>query len=268
MKNKSMVAVLVPTFMPASYIEGCLQSLERQSLSKDNFKVYIALNGPEEPYKEYVYSLLQACSFEWVVLYTDETGVSNARNYLIDVSCEPYICFVDDDDILSENYLESLLACANEAALAVSNVKVFDVDIESAKENYIGNSFLRMGCAETSLYKVRQYFSSPCAKLIHRGLIGDVRFDVNLHKGEDALFMAMISPKVQEVKKVFPESCYYVFRRPGSASRKKVSKKGELLRILYLLKRYSCMLFGSGYDKKFILSRMAATLVHARKLLL
>lgn len=254
----STVAVLIPTYKPGDYIHRCLQSLENQTLTKDQFKVYIALNGPKDNFEEHIYAYLQGCSFKYDFFYLKQTGVSHARNFLIDNSNEDYITFVDDDDCISPTYLESLLSVSSIDTIGISNVYNFEQDISERKPNYIGQAFLKLPDIEKSKFKSRKYYSSPCAKLIHRNIIGTTRFNTKLAVGEDALFMAELSYKVKAVKKALPEAIYYVYARAGSASRSKVKKKQELKRILYLIRVYSFMLF-KGYNIPFILSRIAAT---------
>lgn len=262
----SKISVLIPTYRPQSYIEKCFDSIEKQTLSKEFFKVYIALNGDRNPYYEYIESLLAKYSFKSEFIYLEETGVSNARNRLLDISKEPFITFIDDDDIISENYLENLLEIADESYISIANVYNFEKDISEKKENYICKSFLKLNDVETNKYKTRKYFSSPCAKLINRKMIGDVRFDTKLKIGEDSLFMAEISNKVLGVKKTTDDTIYFVFERVGSATRKKIDKKDEPKRILYLLGKYTKMLFGN-YNKIFILTRIVATIKHLKGVL-
>ncbi|OCL99251.1 putative glycosyltransferase EpsJ [Aliarcobacter thereius] len=261
----SKISVLIPTYKPQEYIEKCFDSIEKQTLSKEFFKVYIALNGDRNPYYEYIESLLTKYSFKSEFIYLEEIGVSNARNKLIDISKEPFITFIDDDDIISENYLENLLEIADENYISIANVYNFEKDINEKKENYIGNCFLSLNNIEKSKYKTRKYFSSPCAKLINRKMIGDVRFDTKLKIGEDSLFMAEISNKVEGLKKTTEDTIYYVFERAGSATRKKIDKKEEFKRIIYLVGIYIKMLFGN-YNKIFIMTRIAATMKHLKNI--
>lgn len=245
--------------MPQEYIEKCFDSIDKQTLSKDFFKVYIALNGQKEPYFEYLKSLLIKFDFENELVYIEEAGVSNARNRLLDISKEPFITFIDDDDLISSSYLEELLNVSDEKFLGVSNSYSFTNTIENLNENFIGKSFTSLKQIETSKYKTRKYFSPPCAKLISREIIGNVRFDKKVAIGEDSLFMAELSYRVVGIRKTSPKACYYINEREGSSTRKKLNKRKEIKRILYLLKRYIDMLFSNKYNKVFILTRMAAT---------
>lgn len=258
------VAVLIPTYKPKDYFEKCLMSLENQTLGKNKFTVYIALNGPKDDYEKFIFELLKKISFKYKYIYLEQAGVSNARNKLIDLSVEEYIVFLDDDDLVSENYLENLLSVSSDKFIAIANIYNFEKDIDSLKENYIGKTFVLLDDIETSKYKIRKYFSTPWAKMIHRSMIQDIRFDKKVSKGEDSLFMAMISKNVLGIKKTTKDTCYYVYEREGSATRKKVKKSKELKTILYLTAQYVKLFLKKDYEKVFILTRIAATL---RKLL-
>lgn len=262
----SSIAVLIPTYKPGWYLQRCLQSIEEQTLPKDKFKVYIALNGPKENFEEVIHSALDNTNFDYEFFYLEQAGVSNARNFLIDSSTEPYITFIDDDDCISPIYLESLLSVSSPNTIGISNVYNFENDINERKPSYLGQSFLKLRDVEESKFKSRKYYSNPGAKLIHRNIIGATRFNTKLAVGEDALFMAELSYKAKAVKKALPEAIYYVYERPNSASRKKVKPLDELQRIIYLLKQYGKMLLNFRYDSLFITTRIMATILHLKRL--
>ncbi len=260
------IAVLIPTYKPQSYFERCLLSLEMQTLNKDDFRVYIALNGPKDKYESYIKSLLNKFNFNYKYIYLDKAGVSNARNKLIDISYEPFLSFVDDDDLLSENFLKNTLAKADENFIVCSNTYNFENDLKDLKPNFMGEAFKKMSDEELSKYKSRKFFSAASAKLIHRNLVATTRFDTRLDMGEDSLFMAELSLRVKGIRKTDKSTCYYVYERPNSASRDKVNKWKEFKRINYLLYKYIFMFFGK-YDKVFILTRMVATILYVRRLM-
>lgn len=254
-----MISVLIPTYMPSDYLDLCFYSLEKQILSKSKYTVYICLNGPKENYENHVKSLLSKYNFNYQYIYIDTPGASNARNKLIEISSEQYVCFVDDDDQISSNYLNELLLNSTEEIIGISNIYNFQKSTHERKENYIGKRFKKINDIEHSLIKCREYFSSPCAKLIHREIIADTRFDIKLSRGEDSLFMATLSKRVIGVKKTNKSACYYVYERQGSVSRKKSSIISKIKRSYYLNTKYILMLF-QGYNFPFILTRIAATI--------
>lgn len=103
--------------------------------------------------------------------------------------------------------------------------------------------------------------------MLHRNMIDDTRFDSNLALGEDGYFMAMISKNINYIEKCADDTVYYVNVRENSSSRSKIDKKKDFKRILYLCKCYANLLFYKGYNKLFILTRIAATLRHLKRLI-
>ncbi len=108
--NTDLISVIIPSYKPDNYIYKCLESVARQDISKQRFEVIIVLNGCNEPYHTDIKLFLQQ-KFQGIktfLLQTDVAGVSNARNIGLDNARGEYIAFIDDDDIVSENYLSEL----------------------------------------------------------------------------------------------------------------------------------------------------------------
>lgn len=256
------IAILIPSHRPKEYIEHCLKTIDEQTLAKDRFKVYICLNGSEPSYFDFLAKALEKHTFEYELFNLKQAGVSNARNFLIDKSSEEYICFIDDDDYISTNYLEELLEVTTAQNMGVSySVNFTELHIFN---NFVGNSFKVLKPTESNKYKSRRFYSTPWAKLLHREMIGKIRFDTNLAMGEDALFMAQISKNIAKVVKTSESACYFVNERPLSASRKSVQRLGELKRIFYLISQYIKLML-SNYNTLFVLTRIAATLKYIKR---
>jgi glycosyltransferase involved in cell wall biosynthesis len=253
------VAVLIPTFKPGDYLESCLRSLNTQTLDKGTFTVYICLNGEREPYESNIRGILSTFSFNYRYIYISQSSVSNARNILMKESTEDYIVFIDDDDLISPDYLKELLNVTNAVHMGIARVYNFKATLDEKTLNYIGRAFELLHDQESSKFKTRRYFSSPCGKMLHRDMISDKKFDVALIKGEDSLFMATISPGIMKVVKTSNSASYYVRERPGSVTRKEMKLSQELRILIYLLIQYLKLLFSKNYNKIFILTRIAAT---------
>ena len=140
-----LISVIIPTYKPGNYIIECLKSLANQTLSPNCFEIIIVLNGCREPYEEFVkkniLNVLQGINV--TLLQIDEAGVSNARNKGLDKAEGEYICFIDDDDIVSSNYLAALLSKSDKGTLVVSDVKTFISDISQSSDDYISNVFIK-----------------------------------------------------------------------------------------------------------------------------
>src|SRR5690606_19273811 len=126
-----MIDIIIPTYKPSDFLVESLESIEKQTISFDKFKVTIILNGDKEPYYSDIKTALEKFNFNYSLLYTEEKGVSNARNLGLEKTSYPYIVFLDDDDLLTVNYLEKLLLLAEPDSVIVSNVLGFRDNIEN-----------------------------------------------------------------------------------------------------------------------------------------
>lgn len=259
------ISVIIPTHTPQKYIEDCLDCLEMQSLSKDLFEVCIILNGAMESCEKYLRQLLNKYTFHYNLLTTQEKGVSNARNIGIDNTCGKYICFIDDDDCISSNYLEQLLIkTTNTGTIAVSNVMTFTNSIYEAEANdYISKAFAKAqqkycNGIISNIITGRKFMSSSCCKIICREDIADTRFEKNLYIGEDSFFMACISCNIKKIILASPTTIYYrrINRTSSSRTHKTFSQRctiaySLIIRYLRLLKH--------PYNRIFVFTRILAT---------
>lgn len=254
-----MISVIIPTFKFQDYIWDCLRSLENQTLSPENFEVVIILNGCNEPYSSLLqdYKCKQDINGRRIkVCQTDISGVSNARNIGLSLVNGEYVVFLDDDDILSPDYLKSLYQHARKDAIIVSNVFSFYTSIDERNQDYLTFSEKdRKG-----LFFNRRYLSNACCKLIPLEMMREKQFNVNFKNGEDALFMFSISNCIKQIIKTDYECIYYRRLRINSASRKKMGLARKIKNILRQQMAYSRIYFSGihKYSLLLYLSRLLA----------
>ena len=182
----------------------------------DLYEVIIVLNGFKEPYYNQLLQFLSDKS-NMTLYYTNKKGVSNARNIGLEKAKGEYVSFVDDDDIVSDNYLECLYEKVQESSIVVSNVYNFKSNINDRIKDY-----LTFEDNSSGIFKNRCYLSNACCKLIPISVIRDKRFDIKFTKGEDAIFMFAISDEIKRIQKTDVNCIYYRRIREMSASRKKM----------------------------------------------
>lgn len=215
------ISVIIPIYKPQSYLWKCLDSLVKQTFPKEDFEIILVLNGCNEPYKgeieRYISTKMQRMNVNFI--HTEQGGVSNARNIALDNVKGEYVTFIDDDDFVSETFLEGLYKKVSPKIISLCRPVSF-ID----KTNEI------ISCGISKLYenrkdkgiqclsKARKYFSGPCMKLIPMSFIQDRRYNVNFKNGEDTIFMFLISDKIQEVNFTSSDAIYYRRVRRESAS--------------------------------------------------
>lgn len=258
-----MVTVIIPTYRPQEYIEECLKSLDMQTLDKNQFEVLVILNGEKEPYYSEVNRLLSSFSFNSRLLFSDVPGVSNARNIGLDNANGEYICFIDDDDFISPEYLNNLYLqiANNHNSIAVSNVKTFDDHSKQFGSDYISKAFDYYSTHHTnSIFKKRKFLSSSCCKLIPKSIIGSCRFNPAYKIGEDSLFMFSISKSIEHIELASGATIYYRRLRSRSASHLKRKLKDRIFGIFSLIKAYTQLYLSNITQYNFFLfiSRIVA----------
>lgn len=256
-----MISVIIPSYKPGLYFNECLNSLKEQIIDENKFEVIIVLNGDKEPYFSWIKNYIKSNGLtNFKLYYTQDKGVSNARNIGLDYSQGDYICFIDDDDLVTPNYLKSILEFSSTNTIVVTNLLTFDNTVEITKKDYIGKSFEKR-IKKNTIYNNRKFLSAIGGKIIPKKIIGEDRFNINFSTGEDSLFLAKISNRIDEINFTDVDVIYYRRIRENSASRRDRYKFKRYINLLQLLKQYINLLMKKGYNKKFIFSRIVAIII-------
>lgn len=246
------ISVIIPTFEPKEYLWECLDSMKNQTLSKEQYEVIIILNGIKEPYYSSINIYIQknGLTNNFKLLYTEIKGVSNARNIGIDISTGKYLTFVDDDDYVSESYLKSLLSVVTPSIVALSNIIAFSDQTKESVPHPHTECFKKNYLKQNIKYsQVRKYFSGPVAKLVHRDIIGNSRYNVDFRIGEDSLFFFTISKNMDKVAFTIPEAIYYRrFREDSTYLSSKGDLKKRFINLIKLTSQY-IKIFCKGFPQ-------------------
>lgn len=255
------VSVIIPTYCPKDYIYECLDSVCNQTMNSNEYEVILVINGCIDPYVELIQKYIYQKKYKnIIVLQITEAGVSNARNIGIEKSSGEYITFVDDDDIISHNYLEELLSISGRFCVGCSNSFSFTNNIEIKKYNFLTLAFKSCQGLPFNHYRWRKFLSPPVGKLIHRDIIGIEKFPVSISRSEDSVFCLKISRNIKEMKLASETCVYYIRERVGSVTRRKRTISIET-RALFNIELTYLMIWLKhpfSYNIKFIFSRFAA----------
>lgn len=264
------LSVIIPTYKPGSYIFQILDNLQHQTLRSDFFEVIIVLNGEREPYfsqiRDHVRSLRNEPAIR--LLYSTIAGVSAARNLGIEQAIGDYIAFIDDDDRITNNYLEQLLANAKPDTIVCSNVIALDDTVGNVLPHFMTSAYSKMRTKNRlSLWDSRSLFSGACCKLIPKQAIGKRRFRADFSLGEDALFMFEISDSVKNIVLTAPDAIYYVMIRQTSVSHQYYSYPTRLRLAMRTTLAYNRIYLKNlfAYNFPFWASRIAATILKLHK---
>lgn len=266
------LSIVIPTCNPQKYLWECLSSIKAQVMPHENFEIIMVLNGCKEPYLSNIqrYFATEMAGISMCLLQTDVSGVSNARNLGIDVSRGKYITFIDDDDIVSPGYLAEMYEIAESGKMPISFIQAFCEDIKKPFSYYISDNYEQYSEKEhCSILQLRKFFSTSCCKLISMDIIGSRRFDTRFQNGEDGLFMALISDRIETMSLTSRSATY--FRRLRKDSLTRSQNKKEIIRNGFLLAKEFASIYCRapfGYNLIFFTTRVAASLRKVLKALL
>lgn len=256
------ISVIIPTYKPQAYLWECLNSMNDQTMDKALFEVILILNGNKEPYYNQIIEWKNAHdTLNLVVRYTDQGGVSNARNKALDIARGEYITFVDDDDYFSPTCLQEMYDIAAPNTLALCNTIGFydDGNEKMIPQTLVFRNFSQKG--KVFYQKIKAYYSVPWAKLIHKSVIDDRRYNLNFKNGEDCLYMFLLSNKYKYVDFTSSNAMYYHRYRNNSAITALSFNKGIFINTIKLIGEYTKIYIGgSNYSFKMYITRVLGAL--------
>lgn len=209
-QNK-LISVIVPVYNVESFLDYCISSIIKQTYT--NFELILVDDGSKD-------SCPAICD-EWYkkdsrikVIHKSNGGLADARNAGLNQAKGDYICFIDSDDFVKENYLEAFMITMNK-----TNADMAICDIVSSK---IGEPERQLDhvIQFSSSKECREWLTNPISKeyvlmvvawnkMYKRKLFSDFRFE----KGKFHEDEFMINKLLQVVEKVtFVPVKSYVYR--------------------------------------------------------
>lgn len=268
------ISVIIPTYNPQDYFYECIESLSYQNFPKIDFEVIIILNGDIKKYEPFVQEVISSFCHTIDIRFfkTLKSGVSNARNIGLSNAIGEYICFIDDDDVVSAKFLSGLYKNASSDTIVVSHIYSFKNSIQEKNSHFFCCQKIEKFNIKTSysLLKNRSLIAFPVAKIIHKNIISNRKYDSRFKNGEDTIFMTTISNKIKRIIVTEEkDSIYYVRERIGSASRKHISFNLILKNCINMIHYYVILYikYFPEYNLLFILSRIPAAFKTAYNLL-
>ena len=106
MDSLKMVSVIIPIYNVENFVEKCIESILFQTIQ--NLEIILVDDGSSDGSGDIcdVYAKKDA---RIKVIHKKNGGVSSARNMGISNATGEYICFVDGDDFVADDYIEYLL---------------------------------------------------------------------------------------------------------------------------------------------------------------
>ena len=117
------LSFIVPVYNVEAYLEKCVNSLQHQHLSKNEYEIILIDDGSKDV-SGIICDQLASDNRNITVIHQSNKGLSEARNAGMKVARGRYILFVDSDDYLEENVLPELLTKMEEKDLDILRFQV------------------------------------------------------------------------------------------------------------------------------------------------
>ena len=209
-ESKSLISIIVPVYNVEKYLRECLDSIMSQTYQ--NFECLLINDGSPDHSadicREYVEKDSRFRYFE-----KENGGVSSARNLGIEHSKGEYITFIDSDDWVESDYVETLYdeLIKENADIAVSTYKRFEMGdncwyVHAFQRGYDKKVFTNKKFMDEllSLDGFDNSYRFVSGKFVHRNMLENIAFNVATTFGEDMEFwfkIYMVSDRVVYVNK-------------------------------------------------------------------
>lgn len=207
MMDMSLISVIIPMYNASRFIKKCIISILDQTY--ENFELLIINDGSTD-------NSLEICNKfkdkRIKIINQKNSGSEHARLTGIEHSKGDYICFIDADDWITKDYLETLITPAQKYNVDVTCIKSYKVldkyGIIKLKNGW--DNFQEKLLTPDELKKHNNFliynrvFSNTVWGKLYRSSIIDLNQipPLNLFYGDDTAFNLHLSPNIK--------SCYFI----------------------------------------------------------
>lgn len=182
------ITIVIPVYNQEKYLKRCIDSVLNQTI--DNYKILIINDGSTDNSKK-------ICS-EYALKYPDlielvnqkNSGVAKTRNFAIKHVKTKYIMFIDNDDYIDKNYVETLYKEAINNDIVISGYRRPDIN---------GNIIEETKLVDTSWSKLM--IMTPWAKIFRTKFLQEKNlYFLDNNIGEDIYFNLLAVFETNKIK--------------------------------------------------------------------
>lgn len=247
----NLVSIIIPVYNTEDYLEKCLNSIINQDYK--NIEIIIINDGSTDNSA----SIIENFDYKnkrHIIINEDNQGLSYARNVGLDVSNGRYVCFVDSDDYVKNDFISKMYYAIEKYKVPIvccgkwrikEQVKILD-------KNEILYYYLR---------KNKYYIDPVWNRLYEISLFKDLRF-INGVLFEDAFISYKLLEKIDNIGYINYDG-YFVTKRIGSITRSEYGDKhyDSCIACKEIHNHYK----GTVYEKFALNKRVGALLIYILK---
>lgn len=193
MEDEKLISIIVPVYKVEKYIRKCINSIINQTYK--NIEVILVDDGsPDECGK--ICDEYKEKDNRIKVIHKKNGGLSDARNAGLDICNGEFVCFIDSDDYVLENYIEYLymILKENNANISCCNFEyIYDNKIvkEFKNDKEKIHNYDKINALMELLYQ-KNIDTSMWAKLFDIKLFDNIRFPYGKIYEDFAVFYKLL----------------------------------------------------------------------------
>lgn len=225
-----MISLIVPIYNKEKYIKNCIESLISQTYK--DIEILLIDDGSTD-------SSLKICNSykikdDRIKVYSKKNGgVSSARNYGLNKMSGEKVLFVDADDYIEEDYVDTLNQYEEDFVVCSYLINENGIETKGISGNLTktDKNDIYLTCLGKKYYSL---MVGPCTKLFKSKIIKDnkISFDESMNFGEDTCFVLEYIKRINSMK-IIPYFGYHNVIIPGTLSRRYIKNINEQLHKLY-----------------------------------
>ncbi|GAA3517148.1 hypothetical protein GCM10022234_10630 [Aeromicrobium panaciterrae] len=219
------VSVVIPTYLGAKRLPATLRSLAEQTISRELMQVVVVPNGPDDGTLELLERFRHRHSdIDLRIARVTRAGVAHATNVGLLAAGREYVTFVDDDDTVSDTYLEGLLKLAGPDVVGVGFLADVTDDGEGDPDydTYVNASIVGHAGRRRTPSELSAWLGFNVCKIVRTDQAQTVRVREDLVGGTDIVYWTELAERFKlsvNVARTSAHVVYYRTTRTGSLSR-------------------------------------------------
>ena len=222
MQKNALVSVIVPVYKVEEYLHESVDSIINQTYK--NLEIILVDDGSPDNCGKICDDYAKQDS-RITVYHKENGGQADARNYALDRCNGDYITFVDSDDLVKVNLVETLMSITEKynADMSVSPSQIFSSANTGDEKKYLTGCISSHDAIENLLYQKNIFHTGPFGKIYRKDIFDGIRFPVGLIY-ED---LGTVYRNFLKCSKIAftSEKLYYYRIREGSTMRQSYSPK-------------------------------------------
>lgn len=214
-KTKPLVSIIVSIYNTKHYTSACIDSILAQTYS--NLEIILIDDGSTDHSASIAKSYAEKDSRIKFISQTNQ-GLSAARNTGIKKSTGDYVTFIDSDDLIEPQMIESMVNAiqTNKADIAVCSFQEFyeNGKVVHFNRQHYPSTVYNTEEALSAMLEERGFMVSATMKLFPRAYFKSVKFPVGkLHEDLGTTYKLILKAK----KIVFLSDEFYLYRRHSNS---------------------------------------------------